>query len=463
MTDFEPFDDDLAIALQRRAAQIDATGSARRSSIRRAPTVPCSPGPAESVAAAPASPEAPRWQRSSPAACSCSTATPTTRWPRPPSRRRRSRRTTSASPSTTAVPLTSLGPETSTRESMPTASTAPVVAGHRPSPTTALVHDAGVDGRTSAADIDRRSVGVANSSSTSSSSSSSSSTSTTIATQGPAPFTKTYASSGGSITVSWNGSALSLDAVNPAAGHDSGDRGQRGDADPGPVPRARPTRGSRSGSRTASSPNASTDRPNLETACVVSVATHATRRSECSPARMRGQIGNRGGGRRSRGRRIRARRGGVRGRQPGLGRARARGRSSQHHSLEQPSSRRHGRRRRPAPARRRDHRRRRSTTSRARRRNVASIRSTPASHGRVDDDNTSTSVASTPSTTTTTTPAPPSPAHHRRRRRPTPAPSRRQHHRRTTTVTSTSSTTIAHRSRPRRSRRPTRRPAGRSR
>ena len=50
-------------------------------------------------------------------------------------------------------------------------------------------------------------------------STSSSSTSSTVATQGPAPFTETYDSSGGSITVSWNGSALSLDAVNPAAGH----------------------------------------------------------------------------------------------------------------------------------------------------------------------------------------------------------------------------------------------------
>jgi hypothetical protein len=40
-----------------------------------------------------------------------------------------------------------------------------------------------------------------------------------VATQGPAPFTKTYNASGGSITVSWNGSALSLDSVNEAAGY----------------------------------------------------------------------------------------------------------------------------------------------------------------------------------------------------------------------------------------------------
>jgi hypothetical protein len=50
-------------------------------------------------------------------------------------------------------------------------------------------------------------------------STSSSSTSSTVATQAPAPSTETHDSSGGSITVTWNGSALSLDAVNPADGH----------------------------------------------------------------------------------------------------------------------------------------------------------------------------------------------------------------------------------------------------
>ena len=34
----------------------------------------------------------------------------------------------------------------------------------------------------------------------------------------PAPFTQSYSSSGGSITVTWNGSSLSLDAINPAPG-----------------------------------------------------------------------------------------------------------------------------------------------------------------------------------------------------------------------------------------------------
>lgn len=60
--------------------------------------------------------------------------------------------------------------------------------------------------------------------STTSSTSSTSTTTTTPTTTtqvdaGPAPFTRTYSSTGGSITVSWNGSALSLDAVTPAAGY----------------------------------------------------------------------------------------------------------------------------------------------------------------------------------------------------------------------------------------------------
>lgn len=50
----------------------------------------------------------------------------------------------------------------------------------------------------------------------------SNSTSTTAAGQPPIqPFTKTYPSTGGSITVSWNGSALSLLAVAPAEGFQS--------------------------------------------------------------------------------------------------------------------------------------------------------------------------------------------------------------------------------------------------
>ena len=34
----------------------------------------------------------------------------------------------------------------------------------------------------------------------------------------PRPFTQSYSSTGGSITVTWNGSSLSLDAINPAPG-----------------------------------------------------------------------------------------------------------------------------------------------------------------------------------------------------------------------------------------------------
>lgn len=57
------------------------------------------------------------------------------------------------------------------------------------------------------------------SSSTSTSTTTTTPTTTTQVDAGPAPFTRTYSSTGGSITVSWNGSALSLDAVTPAAGY----------------------------------------------------------------------------------------------------------------------------------------------------------------------------------------------------------------------------------------------------
>jgi hypothetical protein len=46
----------------------------------------------------------------------------------------------------------------------------------------------------------------------------STSSSTTNAPAGPAPFTQSYSSTGGSITVTWNGASLSLDAINPAPG-----------------------------------------------------------------------------------------------------------------------------------------------------------------------------------------------------------------------------------------------------
>jgi hypothetical protein len=44
-------------------------------------------------------------------------------------------------------------------------------------------------------------------------------TSTTLDHDAVAPFTETYPSSGGSITVTWNGSSLSLTAATPAPGH----------------------------------------------------------------------------------------------------------------------------------------------------------------------------------------------------------------------------------------------------
>lgn len=54
---------------------------------------------------------------------------------------------------------------------------------------------------------------------TPSTSSSTSSTSSTAAPVGDAPFTQQYASTGGSITVRWDGSALTLVSVDPADGY----------------------------------------------------------------------------------------------------------------------------------------------------------------------------------------------------------------------------------------------------
>ncbi|MEQ1699416.1 MAG: hypothetical protein ABMA25_04860 [Ilumatobacteraceae bacterium] len=45
----------------------------------------------------------------------------------------------------------------------------------------------------------------------------------------PAPFTKTYDSAGGSITVTWSGTAFTLDSVNAAAGFDVEIKDQRWD------------------------------------------------------------------------------------------------------------------------------------------------------------------------------------------------------------------------------------------
>ncbi len=214
MTDFEPFDDDLAIALQRRApaigtAELDTAGAhgavlARSRGIRRrragiaggatlavviAGGILLLNGNADDTLA--------------PATEPSTSIAPET----------------SAVPSTSSVPMTSLGPDTSTRDTAapaPTPPSSPVTtARETPVVTMSAATVAAGQPPTSAGE---QSAG-SSSSSTSSSSSSSSSTSSTIAAQGPAPFTKTYDSSGGSITVSWNGSSLSLDSVNPAAGY----------------------------------------------------------------------------------------------------------------------------------------------------------------------------------------------------------------------------------------------------
>jgi hypothetical protein len=45
----------------------------------------------------------------------------------------------------------------------------------------------------------------------------------------PAPFTKTYDSTGGSITVTWNGTSFTLDSINATAGYDVEIKDQRWD------------------------------------------------------------------------------------------------------------------------------------------------------------------------------------------------------------------------------------------
>ncbi|MCE9621182.1 MAG: hypothetical protein K8R99_02435 [Actinomycetia bacterium] len=45
----------------------------------------------------------------------------------------------------------------------------------------------------------------------------------------PAPFTETYTSAGGSITVTWNGTAFTLDSVNAATGFTAEIHDQRSD------------------------------------------------------------------------------------------------------------------------------------------------------------------------------------------------------------------------------------------
>lgn len=105
--------------------------------------------------------------------------------------------------------------------------------------TTTTLDDDGADDETSSDDDSTSSTSTTPRSSTTSSSSTtaatttvaSGATTTTVARGGTtttvagntadAPFTRTYTSPGGSITVTWDGSALSLGAVTPAADHEA--------------------------------------------------------------------------------------------------------------------------------------------------------------------------------------------------------------------------------------------------
>ena len=196
MSDFEPFDDELGTALRHRARNMGATALgtanahdavlARARGIRRrraaiaggATLAAVIVGGAFLLNGDPEDTLAPATQPSTSLAIE-----------------------TSAAPSTSAVQSTTSTPETSvtvaassiSTTGAPTTTASTVVAGSPTNPP------------------------ATSTSSSSTSSSSSSSTSTSLAAQGPAPFTKTYNSAGGSITVTWDGTALSLGAVDPGA------------------------------------------------------------------------------------------------------------------------------------------------------------------------------------------------------------------------------------------------------
>ena len=201
MSDFEPFDDDLGVALRHRAPDMGTTALgtanahdavlARARGIRRrragiaggATLAAVIVGGAFLLNGNPENTLAPATQPSTSLAIE-----------------------TSAAPSTSAVPSTTapgtsapVAASSASTTAAPTTTASTVVAG-QPSPTNPPATSTS-----------------SSSTSSSTSSSSSSSTSTSLAAQGPAPFTKTYNSAGGSITVTWDGTALSLGAVNPAA------------------------------------------------------------------------------------------------------------------------------------------------------------------------------------------------------------------------------------------------------
>lgn len=205
MNDFEPFDDDLAVALRRRAPDIGTTAlgtvHAHDAVLARARGV--------------------RRRRAGIAGLATlialigggvlllngntgdDTLAPATEPP------------TSLTPATSAAPTTSSVASTSTTLASPTTTT-PTTSPSTIAATTVAPPPVTAGGQSNPTNP------PASNPSSNSSTSSSSSSSTSLAPQGEAPFTdRTYTSAGGSITVSWNGTALSLNAVNPAAGHTS--------------------------------------------------------------------------------------------------------------------------------------------------------------------------------------------------------------------------------------------------
>jgi len=224
MTDFEPFDDDLAIALQRRVphmgeATLD-TASAHDAVLARARGV--------------------RRRRAGIAGLVTLVAVigggvlllngnngDDTLAPATEPSTSLAPETSAVVPSTSAVPPTTRAPETSVRPSVPGLSTtvAPppattpgTVLSTTPASTVAAPPQVTVGGQSTPTNPPASSTS-SSSSSSSSSTSSSSSSSTSLAPQGPPPFTKSYSSAGGSITINWNGSALSLVSTEPAAGY----------------------------------------------------------------------------------------------------------------------------------------------------------------------------------------------------------------------------------------------------
>ena len=193
MTDFDTFDDDLAVALQRRVPHVEAadigTASAHDAVLARAHGIRLRRAGIAGAATLAAVIAGGVVLLNGDADDTLAPAT---------------------APSTATAP--DIGAPTSTSEA--STSTVP-----RPSTTgdsVATVITVPVPPVTAAASTSVETVAPT----TAQPSPSSPSTSSTVATQAPsAPSTTTYDSSGGSITVTWNGAALSLDAVNPADGH----------------------------------------------------------------------------------------------------------------------------------------------------------------------------------------------------------------------------------------------------